>query len=99
MGTEAKKFVKEIVPVPPEPNDKFKGKSIPDLHVVDEGIRPVVMEKIKKLSPINKSGVLSAVAASQITDGAAAVMIVNERGLKKLGIKPRAKITAMAVAG
>jgi acetyl-CoA acetyltransferase len=35
----------------------------------------------------------------QVTDGASAVLVVNEKGLKKLGLAPRARIVAMALAG
>merc|ERR1712151_562807 len=38
-------------------------------------------------------------SSSQIADGAAAIMVCNENGLKKLGLKPRAKIYAMSVVG
>jgi acetyl-CoA C-acetyltransferase len=37
--------------------------------------------------------------ASQICDGAAAILICNEAGLKKLGLKPKAKIIALSLAG
>merc|ERR1719158_2614474 len=42
---------------------------------------------------------VTAAASSQIADGAAAMMICNERGLKKLGLTPRAEIICMAGAG
>jgi acetyl-CoA acetyltransferase family protein len=51
------------------------------------------------LKALSEDGVLTAGSSSQICDGAAAIMIVNDAGLKKLGIKPRAKIVALALAG
>jgi acetyl-CoA C-acetyltransferase len=42
---------------------------------------------------------LSAASASQICDGAAGVMIVNEKGLKSLGVKPMARIHHMTLLG
>ncbi len=66
----------------------------------DEGIRyPVDTAKLAKLPLLREGGRLTAALASQITDGASAVLIVNERGLKKLGLKPRARVAGMALAG
>ena len=42
---------------------------------------------------------MTAATASQISDGASAVLVVNERGLRKLGLKPRARIVALGLAG
>lgn len=44
-------------------------------------------------------GRITAGNASQICDGAAAVMVVNEEGLKKLGCEPLAEVRALALAG
>jgi acetyl-CoA acetyltransferase family protein len=66
----------------------------------DEGIRPdTSVESLSGLKNLSEGGSLTAGTSSQICDGAAAVMIVNDEGLKKLGIKPRAKIIALALAG
>ena len=46
-----------------------------------------------------RSGRITAGLSSQICDGAAAILICNEAGLKKLGLRPRAKIVALALAG
>ena len=51
------------------------------------------------LNTLSEDGVLTAGTSSQICDGAAAVMLVNDAGLEKLGIKPRAKVVALALAG
>jgi acetyl-CoA C-acetyltransferase len=48
---------------------------------------------------LQAGGVVSAANASQICDGASGVMIVNERGLKQLGVKPLARIHHMSVLG
>jgi acetyl-CoA acetyltransferase family protein len=69
-------------------------------HNKDEGIRPgTSMESLAKLRPMARGGVLTPGTASQICDGASAVLIVNENGLKKLGLTPMAKIVSMALAG
>jgi len=48
---------------------------------------------------LQEGGCISAANASQICDGATGVMIVNERGLKTLGVKPLARIHHMSVLG
>merc|ERR1719198_1979961 len=42
---------------------------------------------------------ISPATSSQICDGAAAVLVCNEHGLKKLGVQPKAKIVALSVVG
>eukprot|EP00343_Euplotes_focardii_P010043 CAMPEP_0205829164 /NCGR_PEP_ID=MMETSP0206-20130828/37236_1 /ASSEMBLY_ACC=CAM_ASM_000279 /TAXON_ID=36767 /ORGANISM="Euplotes focardii, Strain TN1" /LENGTH=399 /DNA_ID=CAMNT_0053131623 /DNA_START=1 /DNA_END=1200 /DNA_ORIENTATION=+ len=89
-------FQREIVPV--KGYDKKTDSEI--IHKVDEGIRPgVKLEKMKTLPTLKQGGVITAGTASQICDGAAAIMICNENGLRRLGLKPRAKIVALALAG
>jgi acetyl-CoA C-acetyltransferase len=94
-ATQAGKFEAEIVPievVTPE------GETV--LHKTDEGIRAdSTLEKIGSVKLLQEDGVISAANASQICDGAAAVLIVNEAGLKKLGLKPLARIHEMTVLG
>merc|ERR1712146_11927 len=46
-----------------------------------------------------KNGIITPATSSQICDGAAAVLVCNDAGLQKLGLKPRAKITALSVVG
>jgi acetyl-CoA acetyltransferase family protein len=67
---------------------------------VDEGIRfDASEESLSGLNTLSEDGVLTAGTSSQICDGAAAVMLVNDAGLEKLGLKPRAKVVALALAG
>src|SRR5207247_2398453 len=46
-----------------------------------------------------EGGRVTAASASQICDGAAGLMVVNEAGLKKLGVKPLARVHTMTVIG
>jgi len=95
-ATQKGYFKREIVPV--KGYDKKADKEV--LHEVDEGIRPgVKLEKMATLPTLKQGGVITAGTASQICDGAAAIMICNENGLRKLGLKPRAKIVGLALAG
>eukprot|EP00397_Hematodinium_sp_SG-2012_P041137 GEMP01045239.1.p1 GENE.GEMP01045239.1~~GEMP01045239.1.p1 ORF type:complete len:419 (+),score=84.63 GEMP01045239.1:46-1302(+) len=98
-ATKEGKFKKELVPVKCKVNEKFKGKEVPAFLTYDEGIRHTTKESLQKLRPLHKNGILTAGNASQITDGASVCLIVNENGLKKLGLKPRLLIKAMAVVG
>lgn len=101
-ATDKGLFKKEIVPLMGE--DK-QGNEV--LHDTDEGIRPKTnmadLAKLKSLKGLSskgkQSGIITAGLASQICDGAAAILICNEAGLKKLGVRPRAKIVSLALAG
>lgn len=94
-ATQAGKFDAEIIPlevVTPE------GETI--IHATDEGIRfDASLEKIASVKLLADDGVISAANASQICDGAAALLVVNERGLKRLGLTPLARIHHMTVIG
>ncbi|EFC37356.1 predicted protein [Naegleria gruberi] len=67
----------------------------------DEGIRyPVDTEKLSKLKPVFKrDGVISAANASQISDGAAAVLLCSGEKVKQLGLKPRARVVTRISIG
>ena len=71
-----------------------------ELHAIDEGIRfNATLEGISSVKLLQEGGCISAANASQICDGASGVMVVNERGLKTLGVKPLARIHHMSVLG
>jgi acetyl-CoA acetyltransferase family protein len=67
----------------------------------DEGIRPdSSLEKMAGLMPVVKpDGVVTAATSSQISDGAAALLVMSREKARALGLKPRAKVIATAVAG
>ena len=94
-ATQAGAFKKEIVPLDVTMPDGAKL-----VHDTDEGIRyDATLEGIANVKLIAEGGRLTAASASQICDGAAGVMIVNERGLKQLNVQPLARIHAMTVLG
>ncbi|MBT2325977.1 acetyl-CoA C-acetyltransferase [Variovorax paradoxus] len=71
-----------------------------EMHTIDEGIRfEATLEGIAAVKLIAESGRCTAATASQICDGASGVLVVNERGLKALGLKPMARIHHMSVLG
>jgi len=96
-------FKAEIVPV----DGKAKGSDTVVVHDTDEGVRPGTsmdtLGKLKDMKSITTKGKMSgrvtAGTSSQICDGSAAMLICNEEGLKKLGLKPKAKIISLALAG
>ena len=96
-ATRAGHFVNEILPVAVRGAD---GATHAEPHTVDEGIRfDVSLEGIAGVKLIAEGGSVSAASASQIADGASGVMVVNERGLKALGVKPLARIHHMTMIG
>ncbi|MGF6349306.1 acetyl-CoA C-acetyltransferase [Variovorax sp. W2I14] len=96
-ATKAGRFDAEIVPVAARLND---GTEPGDMHTTDEGIRyDATLESIAGVKLIAEGGRCTAATASQICDGASGVMVVNERGLKALGVKPLARIHHMSVMG
>ncbi|OGK84114.1 MAG: acetyl-CoA acetyltransferase [Candidatus Rokubacteria bacterium GWC2_70_16] len=86
------RFTREIAPL-----------TLPDGSVfdTDEGVRvPVNREKMAALTPsFRPDGVVTAANSSQISDGAAALLIMSEARARALGLTPRARIVATALAG
>jgi acetyl-CoA C-acetyltransferase len=90
-ATQAGHFKDEIVPL-----EITRADGSGDTHRIDEGIRfDVSLDGIKSVKLIAENGKLTAASASQICDGASGVMVVNERGLKSLGVKPLARVHHM----
>ncbi|MDA9618377.1 acetyl-CoA C-acyltransferase [Pseudomonadota bacterium] len=95
LAVEGKYFDREILPIQAK---NAEGKS--DMIFVDEGIRyDASFEALAGLKTVTEGGVITAGNASQITDGAAAVMVCNDAGLKKIKTDPRARIVAISVVG
>ncbi len=66
----------------------------------DEGLRETTLEKLQTLKPVaRENGVHTAGTASQISDGAAAVLIMSAAKAKALGLTPRAKVVDTALVG
>jgi len=89
---------------------RFKNEIVP-VHVADNGNSHVVdtdegprrgssYEKIASLQPaFEPGGMITAANSSQISDGAAAVLVMSEARVKELGLRPRARIVATAAVG
>ena len=84
------RFDNEIVPVEVD-GERF---------AVDEGVRrDTSLDKLASLRPaFSEDGRISAGSSSQISDGAAAVLVMSEEKVAELGLRPRARFHAFAVA-
>ncbi len=94
------RFDREIVPVtaPVIGEDK---QPTSEMNVVsrDQGLRDTTAEALAKLKPVIEGGTHTAGTSSQISDGAAAVMLMDEDRARALGLKPRARIVSQALVG
>ncbi|HEV7529588.1 MAG TPA: thiolase family protein [Solirubrobacteraceae bacterium] len=90
-ATDEGLFEREIVPF------QVNG----DTYVADQGIRPDTnLEKLSQLKPAFKpDGKITAGNSSQISDGAAAVLLMTPEKAKELGLTPRAKIVDQTTVG
>ena len=88
------RFEREILPVM---------DAVGTIMALDEGVRATTMEALRALKPAFRSaedgGRVTAGNSSQITDGAAAVLIMSERRAVELGLTPRARFVEFSVAG
>jgi acetyl-CoA C-acetyltransferase len=88
-ATESGAFAAELTPVPLADGET---------HQTDEGIRfDATLDGIAGVKLLQEGGRITAATSSQICDGASAVLIANERGLKALGATPLARIAHMSV--
>jgi acetyl-CoA C-acetyltransferase len=95
------RFEREVVPID-APDVDEEGKPTGSTHRVarDEGLRETSLEALAKLKPIaRENGVHTAGSASQITDGAAAVLLMTAAKAKDLGLTPRARIVDQCLVG
>ncbi len=70
------------------------------MHTIDEGIRfDASLEALQGLNPLREGGLITAGSASQISDGAAAVMVASARAVREFGLPVRARIHTMSVVG
>ncbi len=99
VATGEGRFDNEIIPVPVRDST---GSDTDEIFRRDEGIRPdSSIETLANLKPAFKpdSGKVTAGNSSQITDGAAGVLLMSEERANALGLKPRARFVAFAIAG
>jgi acetyl-CoA C-acetyltransferase len=80
---------------------RFEREILPyDGVTTDEGPRrDTSLERMASLPPLTDGGRVTAAASSQISDAAAALLVVSERGLREHGLTPRARIHDLSVRG
>jgi acetyl-CoA acyltransferase len=96
-ATQQGRWKNEIVPIEGHDAD---GRKV--LCEIDEVIRPeTTIESLQNLKPVfdPRSGTVTAGTSSALSDGASAMLVMSAAKAKEMGLKPRAKIRAMAVAG
>lgn len=101
---EEGKFVNQIVPIPVEytfvdENQKLQTKKFD--FAIDEGPRKdTSLEGLARLKPVfANGGSVTAGNSSQMSDGAAFVIVMSEDMVKELGLEPEARLVAYAAAG
>ena len=65
----------------------------------DQGLRDTTLESLSQLNPVLEGGIHTAGTSSQISDGAAAVLLMDEEKARALGLTPRARIISQALVG
>jgi acetyl-CoA acetyltransferase family protein len=95
-ATAEGRFKSQIVPIAVKNEDGSTG-----MFEQDEGIRPdTSLEKLASLKPAFKpDGLITAGNSSQISDGAAAVLIMDRETAERLGLRPRARFVSFSLAG
>jgi acetyl-CoA C-acetyltransferase len=100
QASDEGRFDREISPTEAPVLDENKQPTA-ELHMVsrDQGLRDTTAEGLANLNPVIDGGIHTAGSSSQISDGAAALLWMDEDKAKALGFKPRARIVAQALVG
>jgi acetyl-CoA C-acetyltransferase len=83
------RFDREVVPI----------KAGTDVIDRDQGLRETSLEALGRLKPVVEGGLHTAGTSSQISDGAAAVLLADADRARQLGLRPRARILAQCLIG
>lgn len=94
------RFAREVAPLVAPVLDA-EGKPTGETRTVarDEGLRETSLEKLGSLDPVVPGGVHTAGTSSQVSDGAAAVLLASPERVRELGLRPRARIVATTLVG
>jgi acetyl-CoA C-acetyltransferase len=94
------RYAREVVPVD-APVLGEDGKPTGERRAVsrDEGLRETSLEKLAALNAVEPGGVHTAGTSSQVSDGAAAVLLASPKKAKALGLRPRARILTTTLVG
>ena len=95
-----KRFDREIVKIEaPILNEKFEPTGERRTVDRDEGLRETSLDSLASLDPVPGQDVHTAGSSSQVSDGAAAVIMASRKACDSLDLKPRAKIVATTLVG
>jgi acetyl-CoA C-acetyltransferase len=94
------RYAREVVPVD-APVLGEDGKPTGERQTLsrDEGLRETSLEKLAALNAVEPGGVHTAGTSSQVSDGAAAVLLASPKKAKALGLRPRARILTTTLVG
>ena len=95
-----KRFDREIVKIEaPILNEKFEPTGETRTVDRDEGLRETSLDSLAGLDPVPGQAIHTAGSSSQVSDGAAAVIMASRKACDRLDLKPRAKIVATTLVG
>ncbi|MBI3782006.1 MAG: steroid 3-ketoacyl-CoA thiolase [Deltaproteobacteria bacterium] len=94
------RFTREIIPIEAPVLDEA-GQPTGEKRIVarDEGLRATSLEKLAALNPVEPDGIHTAGTASQVSDGASAVLLASPAAAQRLGLKARGRIVATTLVG
>jgi acetyl-CoA C-acetyltransferase len=94
------RFDREVVAVTAPVLDS-DGNPTGETHEVrrDQGLRDTTLESLARLKPVLEGGIHTAGTSSQISDGAAGVLLMDEAKARDLGLRPRARIITQCLVG
>ena len=100
VAVDEGRFKREIAPIEAPVLDE-EGRPTGETRTVDsdQGLRETTMEGLAKLKPVLDGGLHTAGTSSQISDGASAVLIMDEAKARSLGLTPRARIVSQCLVG
>lgn len=93
-------YDREVVPVTAPILDS-EGQPTGEVHTVerDQGLRDTTLAALNRLRPVIDGGLHTAGTSSQISDGAASVLLIEADRARALGLRPRARIVAQCLVG
>ncbi|HKI43037.1 MAG TPA: steroid 3-ketoacyl-CoA thiolase [Mycobacterium sp.] len=94
------RFDREISPIVAPALDENKQPTSERVTISrDQGLRDTTLAGLSALKPVMEGGIHTAGTSSQISDGAAAVLWMDEDKARALGLRPRARIVSQALVG
>jgi len=95
-----RRFDREISPIEaPVLDEQHQPTGERQMVTRDQGLRDTTLESLSQLKPVMDGGIHTAGTSSQISDGAAAVLLMDESVARTQGLIPRARIVSQALVG